>query len=267
MSQATTSNTGEGIIELENISTRFGSSVIHENISMSIRPNEITALVGGSGSGKSTLLREILMLLRPTSGSIKVFGHELTKMTDMELLAIRRGMGMLFQYSALFSGMTILENVSFPLKEHTNLNAKMIRELACIKIQLVGLQADVCAKYPSELSGGMRKRAALARALALDPELLFLDEPTAGLDPVSAGALDDLIVELQNSLDLTVLMVTHDLHSVWKTADRIAMLGRGSLLAFGSINEVAANDDPLVRSFFHGDRGQTAAGETVWKHA
>ncbi len=267
MKQASSLNSRKEVIELENITTCFGTSVIHEDISMSIRSNEITALVGGSGSGKSTLLREMLMLQRPTSGSIKVFDQEITEMTDTELLSIRRCMGMLFQYSALFSGLTILENVSFPLREHTGLSAKMIKELACIKIQLVGLEASVCAKYPNELSGGMRKRAALARALALDPQLLFLDEPTAGLDPVSAGALDDLVIELQKSLDLTVVMVTHDLHSVWKMADRLAMLGNARLLAFGSVREVSGSNDPVVRSFFHGERGLAAVGETVWKHA
>lgn len=250
------SGSPKNVIELRRVHTRLGASQIHEDINMVIRANEITALVGGSGSGKSTLLRAMLKLLRPTSGSIKVLGQELAALDDQGLYLLRRRIGMLFQYSALFSGMTILENISFPFREHTDLSPKMIRELSCLKLGLVGLSAEVGAKYPSELSGGMRKRAALARALALDPELLFLDEPTSGLDPVNASALDDLILELQHSLALTVLMVTHDLDSIWKMADRVAMLGRGTLVAFGDLKEVAASPDPLVRSFFHGDRGQ-----------
>lgn len=244
------------VIEITNLTTRFGKAVIQDNISLTMRRGEILALVGGSGSGKSTLLRAILLLVRPAAGAIRIFNREITGLADEEMLALRQRMGVMFQNGALFSSLTVLENVGLPLREHTALPNRFIDELALMKIRLAGLEAEAAAKFPSQLSGGMRKRAALARALALDPELILLDEPTSGLDPVGAGSLDDVILQLHEALHLSVLMVTHDLNSMWKLADRIAMLGRGTIVALGSKDEVAGIDDPLIKDFFHGQRGR-----------
>lgn len=249
------------VLEISNLTTRFGSTQVHDRISLSMRRGEILALVGGSGSGKSTLLREILVLMRPNAGSIKVFGEEVTTMLDSEMMDLRRRMGVMFQYGALFSSLTVLENVGLPLREHTAISDDLINEIAYLKIRLVGLPADAAGKFPGQLSGGMRKRAALARALALDPELMFLDEPTSGLDPVGASSLDDLILHLQESLQLSILMVTHDLNSLWKLADRIAMLGEGMLVAVGDKETVINTDHRLIRAFFFGDRGHAATGK------
>jgi len=254
----------EPVVEVEGLSTSFGSHLVHQDINLAVRRGEILALVGGSGSGKSTLLREILLLQRPTGGSIRVFGQEVAMASGKRYIPLRCRMGVLFQYSALFSSLTILENVGLPLREHTSLSNRLIDELALLKIKLVGLSPEVCYNYPSQLSGGMRKRAALARALALDPELLFLDEPTSGLDPVGANALDDLIFNLKQALGLTVLMVTHDLNSMWKIADRIAVLGDTRLIAVGTKEEVLQTDHPIIHEFFNGARGK-AARNIEWK--
>jgi len=220
--------------------------------------------VGGSGSGKSTLLREVILLQRPVSGSIRVFGREVVGLSDEEVLPLRRRWGVMFERGALFSSLTVTENVGMVLQEHTDLSERLINEIAAVKIALTGLPADAGPKYPSELSGGMRKRAALARALALDPELLFLDEPTAGLDPLSASGIDELIRELRNALGLTVMMVTHDLDLLWRAADRVAVLGRGHIVGMGTMTELSQSDDPLIREYFYGPRGR-AAREQAWK--
>jgi phospholipid/cholesterol/gamma-HCH transport system ATP-binding protein len=246
------------VIEVEHLYTRYGSHVVHEDISLSVRRGEVFALVGGSGSGKSTLLREIVLLTRPAAGSIRVLGQEILALGVGQILALRKRIGVLFQRGALFSSLTVAENVMVPMREHARLPEGFMRELAALKIALVGLPADSASKYPSELSGGMIKRAALARAIALDPELLFLDEPSAGLDPVSAGALDELITSLKELLGLTVIMVTHDLDSLWQVADRVAMLGEGRLRGLGTVEELYRSEDPLVRAFFHGPRGRAA---------
>jgi phospholipid/cholesterol/gamma-HCH transport system ATP-binding protein len=254
----------DAVIEIRGLNTRFGKAVVHEEVNMTVYPGEIFALVGGSGSGKSTLLREVILLQRPVSGSIRVFGREVLGMSDEEVLPLRRRWGVMFERGALFSSLTVTENVGMVLQEHTELSERLINEIAAVKIALTGLPADAGPKYPSELSGGMRKRAALARALALDPELLFLDEPTAGLDPLSASGIDELIRNLRNALGLTVMMVTHDLDLLWRAADRVAVLGRGHIVEVGTMTDLSRSEDPLIREYFYGPRGR-AAREQTWK--
>jgi phospholipid/cholesterol/gamma-HCH transport system ATP-binding protein len=256
--------TAQDVLEIRDLHTRFGTAVVHENVSLTVRPGEIFSLVGGSGCGKSTLLRTILMLVTPVSGSIRVFGQEVIGLNDEQALPLRRRWGVMFERGALFSSLTVAENVALVLREHTHLSRRLIDETVALKIALTGLPADAGAKYPNELSGGMRKRAALARALALDPELLFLDEPTAGLDPLSASGIDDLVRNLRDMLGLTIMMVTHDLDLLWRTADRVAVLDQGRILGIGSMTELARIDHPLVREYFYGPRGR-AAREQAWK--
>lgn len=253
----------EPIIEIQNLETRFGKTLIHQNISLEIYRREIFAIVGGSGSGKSTLLREIIMLVPPTAGSIQIFGEECGNMDETRAARLRSRLGMMFQQGALFGSLTVLENVALPLREHTRLSSRLITQLALHKIELVGLPLEAAVKYPRELSGGMIKRAAVARALALDPELLFLDEPSSGLDPVSAAALDALILELSSSLNLTVVLVTHDLDSLWQVTDRAAFLGEKTLLGLGTVAELASSPHPLIHAYFQGPRGR-AAQESTW---
>ncbi|MEM9058809.1 MAG: ATP-binding cassette domain-containing protein, partial [Pseudomonadota bacterium] len=234
-------------------------------IDIDVYRGEVVAIVGGSGSGKSTLMREIVMLLPPTAGRIELFGEPVTDMSEFECLPLRRRIGVMFQYGALFSGMTVLENIGFPLREHTDLGDAVIDEIAQLKLVLAGLDPAVAARMPAELSGGMRKRAAMARAIALDPEMIFLDEPSSGLDPLSADALDTLILKLRELLGLTVVMVTHDMDSLWRVSDRVVLLGNARILGQGSIEELSASDDAAVQRFFGGHRGrgaaQTADGE------
>ncbi|MEN6630680.1 MAG: ATP-binding cassette domain-containing protein [Sulfuricella sp.] len=252
------------IIEISQLHTRFGAAVVHEDVHLSIQRGEIFALIGGSGCGKSTLLREIIRLQQPVSGSIKVFGQEVWDMNEDELLAMRRRVGVMFERGALFSALTVTENVGLPLREHTGLSDELIDQIAAIKIALTGLPADAGKKYPAELSGGMRKRAALARAIALDPELLILDEPTAGLDPLSASGLDELVRHLKKLLGLSVFLVTHDIDLLWRVADRVAVLGEGHVLGVGTMDELSKSDHPMVREYFYGPRGR-AAWEQTWK--
>jgi phospholipid/cholesterol/gamma-HCH transport system ATP-binding protein len=254
----------DALIEIRGLNTRFGAAVVHQDVDMTVYPGQIFALVGGSGSGKSTLLREVILLQRPVSGSIRVFGREVVGLSDEQVLPLRRRWGVMFERGALFSSLTVTENVGMVLQEHTELSERLINEIAAVKIALTGLPADAGPKYPSELSGGMRKRAALARALALDPELLFLDEPTAGLDPLSASGIDELIRNLRGALGLTVMMVTHDLDLLWRAADRVAVLGRGHIVGVGTMAELSQSEDPLIREYFYGPRGR-AAREQAWK--
>ncbi len=246
------------VVDIRGLNTRFGRNVVHDNVSLSVRPGEIFALVGSSGCGKSTLLRTIIMLLQPVSGSIRVFDQEVLGLSDEEALPLRRRWGVMFERGALFSSLTVAENVGMVLREHTQLSAQLIEEVAAMKIALTGLPADAGAKYPSELSGGMRKRAALARAIALDPELLFLDEPTAGLDPLSASGIDELVRSLRDALGLTIMMVTHDLDLLWRAADRVAVLGEGNILGVGTMTELSRSDHPIIREYFYGPRGRAA---------
>ncbi|HEX9182987.1 MAG TPA: ATP-binding cassette domain-containing protein [Burkholderiales bacterium] len=261
MSAATPTET---IMDVRGLHTRFGTAVVHEDVSFSVRRGEIFALVGASGCGKSTLLREAIALQLPASGSIRVFGREVVGLGDEEALPLRRRWGVMFERAALFSALTVTENVGMVLAEHTALDARLIDEIAALKIALSGLPADAGPKYPNELSGGMRKRAALARAMALDPELLFLDEPTAGLDPLSADGIDVLVRNLRDALGLTIVMSTHDLDLLWRTADRVAVLGEGRILGIGTMTELAGSAHPLIREYFYGPRGR-AAREQAWK--
>lgn len=248
--------TTEPIIEVKDIRMNLGGTWVHDGLNLAVERGEILAIVGGSGSGKTTLLREILMLEPPTSGSVQVFGQELMQASSKILLSVQKRWGVLFQQNALFSSLSVLENVAFPLREQTNLDDKTICDLALLKINLVGLSSDAALKYPSELSGGMQKRAGLARAIALDPELLFLDEPTAGLDPESAEGFDDLILSLQSTMGLTIVMVTHDLDSLWRVTNRVAFLGEGRVLAVAPIKQLVKDPQPQIKHFFNGIRGR-----------
>ena len=218
---------------------------------MTINREQTVAIIGGSGSGKTTLLRSILMLRKPTSGSIKLFSIDLSTCQEKQKKLVQRRWGVMFQQSALFSSLTVLENVLFPLQEFTQLSPKMQQELALLKISLVGLPIDAANKLPAELSGGMLKRAALARAIALDPELLFLDEPTAGLDPHSAAALDDLLLQLRDSMGLTIMLITHELSTLRHITDKVAFIGDGKIIAMQDMATLENNPHPLVQDFFN----------------
>ena len=246
------------IIEVDKVSTRFGDHVVHSDVSFEVGRAEIFALIGGSGSGKSTLLREMILLHSSNAGAIRVLGVDLILAGDEQGAALRQRWGVMFQHGGLFGALTVKENVGLPLREHTQLDDAVIDEIAMAKLAMTGLNAEVGAQYPSELSGGMMKRASLARALALDPELLFLDEPTAGLDPVSAEGVDDLILRLRDLFGLTVFMITHDLDLLWQVADRVAVLADGMVQGVGSMTELSRIDKPSVRQFFDGPRGRAA---------
>lgn len=245
-------------IRVRGLKTAFGDHVVHENLDLDIHRGEVVGVIGGSGSGKSVLLRAIVGLKEPAAGSVEIFGHDMTRLPVEEREVMQRRMGLMFQDGALFSNLTVRENVLVPLKEHTDLPSGFACEVADMKIQLAGLSPSAANKYPSDLSGGMRKRAALARALALDPALLFLDEPTAGLDPITAGAFDRLIRDLQQALGLTVFLVTHDLDTLHATCDRIAVLADKKVIAVGPMEEIRRLDHPWVQDYFNGPRGRAA---------
>jgi phospholipid/cholesterol/gamma-HCH transport system ATP-binding protein len=244
------------VIKVSNIITQFGKNVVHNGVNLSVRQGEIYGLLGGSGSGKSTLLKQMIMLLRPQSGEIRVLQQNLSTITPTDAAKLRRQWGVLFQSGALYSSLTVAENIAIKLREYTDLPLKLIQDIVRMKINMVGLPETAADLYPAELSGGMVKRAALARALVMDPALLFLDEPTSGLDPVGAEAFDNLILELREILGLTVVMVTHDLDSIWTIIDRIAVLGDKKVIAEGTLNEIKENPQPIVRQFFGGVRGR-----------
>lgn len=246
----------EPVVEIEHLVTRFGETVVHEDINLTINRGEVFAIAGASGCGKSTLLREIVMLMPFHVGRIRVLGQDIAHISEAEATRLRRRWAMMFQGGALFSGLTVAENVALPLREHTDLSAEEIMELALIKIALAGLPVDAAYKYPRELSGGLNKRAALARAIALDPELLFLDEPSAGLDPLAASGFDELVLSLKESLKLTIIIVTHDLDLLWRVTDRVAILGDKRVVGLGTMPALAESAHPLVREYFHGTRGR-----------
>lgn len=246
------------VIDLRDVETRFGAHVVHQNLNLQVRRAEVFAIIGGSGSGKSTLLREMILLHRPDAGSIKVLGVDLLDLSPEAALALRLRWGVLFQHGGLFGSLTVLENIGLPLREHTRLGNKLIDEIAAWKLHMAGLKPEVGAQYPAQLSGGMMKRASMARALALDPELLFLDEPTAGLDPESAAGVDELVLHLRELFGLTIVMISHDLDLLWQVADRVAVLGEGRVQGVGSMAELARMDQAAIRPFFEGARGRAA---------
>lgn len=243
-------------IHVSGLTVGFGKRIILDQLSIDVRRGEILGLVGMSGGGKSVLLRTILGLIAKRSGLIEVMGQKIDRVDPAE---IGRRRGILFQYGALFSSLTVRQNIQFPMRENLSMSESLLDELAIAKLEMVGLSADDGNKFPAELSGGMTKRVALARALALDPEIVFLDEPTSGLDPISAGDFDELIGTLQQTFELTVFMVTHDLDSLHTVCDRVAALADGKIVAVGPIAELLASDHPWVRSYFHGNRARARA--------
>ncbi|MES2141722.1 MAG: ATP-binding cassette domain-containing protein [Pseudomonadota bacterium] len=251
-------NASDPVIKLDNVKISIGGQWVHKGINLEVKRGEIVAIVGGSGSGKSTILREILLLLKPVSGKIEVFGKDINKLSPSEILSLQRRWGVLFQQSALFTSLTVLENIAFPLHEHSKLDKKTIQELSLLKLLAVGLPIDSAIKYPSELSGGMLKRAALARALVMDPELLLLDEPTAGLDPQGAEGFDKLLLNLRAILGLTILIVTHDLDTLWQITDKVAFLSDGYVLEFSPMKKLIRSTEPAIHAYFQGPRGRAA---------
>ncbi len=251
----------DNVIDVRGLRTVFGRQIVHDNLNLSVRRGEIMGVIGGSGSGKSVLLRSIIGLKQPEGGRVFLFGDDVTDLDVEARRAYDRRFGLLFQDGALFSSLTVLENVMVPLVEFHRLPKDLVEELALIKIRLTGLPADAAHKYPSQLSGGMRKRAGLARALALDPEILFLDEPTSGLDPIGAGAFDELILTLKHSLKLTVFVVTHDLDSLYTICDRVAVLADRQVIACDAIEVVARNPHPWIVSCLQGPRARGAQAQ------
>lgn len=245
------------IISVRDVTVGFGGRApVLDNLSLDIYKGEVLGFIGPSGAGKSVLMRTILGLNKKQSGEIEILGRNIDKLTEIEKMAIDMRMGVLFQHGALFSALNVLENIQVPMREYLDLSPKLMDELARLKIDLVGLKPDTAEKFPSELSGGMIKRAALARALALDPDIVFLDEPTSGLDPIGAADFDELIANLRDTMGLTVYMVTHDLDSLFAICDRIAVLGNKKVLVSGSIEDMLTVDDPWVKSYFRGKRAR-----------
>jgi len=243
------------IIKVRDLVVGFGDQIVLDHLSLDVKEGEILGVVGGSGSGKSVLLRTIIGLLPRRQGSIEVLGIDLDKASETERRVVERRWGVLFQQGALFSSLTVRENVQFPMRENLDLSPRLIDEMALAKLEMVGLTPEDVNKYPAELSGGMTKRVALARALALDPEIVFLDEPTSGLDPISAGDFDELIRTLQQTLGLTVFMVTHDLESLYNACDRVAALADGKVVAEGPLETMLTCEHPWVKTYFKGKRG------------
>jgi phospholipid/cholesterol/gamma-HCH transport system ATP-binding protein len=252
----------EFAIRIRGLVNRFGDATIHDELDLDVRTGEIIGIVGGSGTGKSVMMRSIIGLQTPTAGEIEVFGRTLDTISDEEESRdLRRRWGVMFQGGALFSTLTVAENIQVPLREYyPKLDQKLLDEIAAYKVAMVGLPPDAGPKFPAELSGGMVKRAGLARALALDPALLFLDEPTAGLDPIGAAKFDELIRELADTMRLTVFLITHDLDSLYATCDRIAVLAEKKVIAVGTIPELLATEHPWIQDYFNGPRGRAAAG-------
>ena len=244
-------------VDVRGLRTQFGRQVIHDDLDLQIRAGEVFGIVGGSGTGKTVLIRTIIGLIRPRKGDIRVFGQD-TQSAGRAMKELRQQWGIMFQDGALFSSLTVAENIEVPLKEHTRLTARERQEVVKLKLQLADLEQSAGNKFPAELSGGMRKRAGLARALALDPKIVFFDEPTAGLDPIAAARFDELVLNLQDSLGLTVVMITHDLDSLYRDCSRIGVLLNKQAIV-GTIDEVAARDEPWIQNYFGGPRGRAAA--------
>ena len=262
----------DNIIEVRGLKNAFGDQVVHEDLDLDVKRGEILGVVGGSGTGKSVLMRSIIGLQTPLAGEVTVFGEPTLGREETEAIEIRKRWGVLFQGGALFSTLTVAENVQVPLREfYRELDMSLLDEIASFKVTMTGLPTDAGPKYPAELSGGMKKRAGLARALALDPELLFLDEPTAGLDPIGAAAFDELTRSLQRTLGLTVFLITHDLDTLYSICDRVAVLADKRVIAVGTIDELLALDHPWIQEYFRGPRGRAAlatqeAREHVGEH-
>ncbi len=250
---------GEAIIEVRELVNRFGAQTVHQDLNLDLYRGEVLGVVGGSGTGKSVLLRSILGLRRANSGSVRVFGETLLELSAQRRSQLERRFGVLYQRGALFSSLTVTENIALPLIEHAGLKRAAAERLALVKLALVGLPREAGDKYPSELSGGMIKRAALGRALALEPDILFLDEPTAGLDPIGAAAFDQLILTLRDALGLSVFLVTHDLDTLYTICDRVAVLAEKRVLVADHLDVVAATDNPWIHDYFNGPRGRAAA--------
>jgi phospholipid/cholesterol/gamma-HCH transport system ATP-binding protein len=253
-----TAGTRDTLVAVRDLRSQFGENVVHDDLALDVYRGEILGVVGGSGTGKSVLLRTILGLRRPQAGTVKLFGENLHDLPEGQRVAIESRCGVLFQNGALFSSLTVSENVRVPLMEHTSLSVHDARRVAALKIALADLGPEVRQRYPAELSGGMRKRAALARALALDPDILFLDEPTSGLDPIAAGSFDQLIRTLRDALGLTVFMITHDLDSLHAICDRVAVLAHKRVIVADTLDKVEHFDDPWIRDYFQGPRGRAA---------
>lgn len=246
------------IVEVRGLVNRFGSQTVHDGLDMDVHAEEVFGIVGGSGTGKSVLLRTILGLNRPQAGTVRIEGRDITALSEKQLRDVKKGYGVTFQQGALFSSLTVLQNVQLPMIEHLDLPVRARDELAVLKVRLVGLPPEACGKYPSQLSGGMVKRAALARALALDPKLLFLDEPTSGLDPISAAAFDDLVIYLQKQLRLTVVMITHDLDSIFRTCNRVGVIV-DKKMEIDTLERIVDHPHPWIQSYFHGVRAEARA--------
>jgi phospholipid/cholesterol/gamma-HCH transport system ATP-binding protein len=244
------------VLSARDITVAFGDTTVLENLSLDVFHGEILGFVGASGAGKSVLLRTVLGLIPRKSGTIELFGKDLAKATTREKIALDMRLGVLFQHGALFSSLTVLENIQVPMREYLDLPKRLMDELALLKVELVGLPREAAYKLPSELSGGMIKRAALARALALDPDILFLDEPTSGLDPIGAAEFDELVAKMRDTMGLTVYMVTHDLDSLLTVCDRIAVLGKKRVLVAGTVEEMMRSEEPWVKSYFRGKRAR-----------
>ena len=244
------------MVEVRGLVNRFGEQVVHDGLDMDVHEHEIFGIVGGSGAGKSVLTRTIIGLVPKLAGRIEVFGIDLDAADAIGRRGVERRWGILFQQGALFSSLTVRQNIQFPVREYLNVTQRLLDEITVAKLGMVGLRPEVADRFPAELSGGMVKRVALARALALDPELVFLDEPTSGLDPIGAGDFDELVRTLQRTLGLTVFMVTHDLDSLYTACDRIAVLGNGKIIAAGSMADMQASQHPWLRAYFHGKRAR-----------
>jgi phospholipid/cholesterol/gamma-HCH transport system ATP-binding protein len=246
----------ESVIRVRGVVNRFGHQVVHDGLDLEVMPGEVFGIVGGSGSGKSVLLRTMLGLQVPVSGTVEIEGRRVTGVSSRELIDVKRRYGVTFQHGALFTSLTVGQNVQLPLAEYYDIGEETLRELAELKIRMVGLPLEAAEKYPAQLSGGMTKRAALARALALDPVLLFLDEPTSGLDPISAAAFDRLVLYLQKSLKLTVVMITHDLDTIYRICNRVGVIVEGKMIS-GTLDEIVRHEHPWIREYFHGERSRS----------